>query len=140
MWVEALRSGEFEQGVGKLKDGDGKYCCLGVACEVAIRNGLYLTVEDFPNSSGGAACTKFDGQADELPLNAFLWFGLPDASPSIRPIHDFAQHETNGGPCGACAESLAEANDAGIPFTVIADLIEAQLIPEGGKYVFTVPR
>lgn len=30
-WLTALRSGEFKQGNGKLKDGD-EFCCLGVLC------------------------------------------------------------------------------------------------------------
>ena len=32
-WVRALRSGEYEQGRGRLRKGNGedaKYCCLGV--------------------------------------------------------------------------------------------------------------
>lgn len=29
-WVDAFRSGDYEQGYGQLKYGD-KYCCLGVA-------------------------------------------------------------------------------------------------------------
>lgn len=33
-WVEALRSGNYQQGRYSLKK-DGKYCCLGVLCEVA---------------------------------------------------------------------------------------------------------
>ena len=34
-WVEALRSGEYKQGVGCLYDSrHDKYCCLGVACKV----------------------------------------------------------------------------------------------------------
>jgi hypothetical protein len=32
-WVDALRSGEFRQGRRYLKR-DGKYCCLGVLCEI----------------------------------------------------------------------------------------------------------
>lgn len=32
-WVAALRSGEYEQITGSLKEPDG-YCCLGVLCEV----------------------------------------------------------------------------------------------------------
>jgi len=32
-WVKALRSGDFKQGRGKLRNGDG-YCCLGVLCQV----------------------------------------------------------------------------------------------------------
>lgn len=44
-WIEALRSGEFEQATGRLHwsdDGDA-YCCLGVACILAERNGAKLT-------------------------------------------------------------------------------------------------
>lgn len=32
-WVTALRSGEFSQGIDRLKNGD-EYCCLGVLCKV----------------------------------------------------------------------------------------------------------
>ena len=32
-WIEALRSGKYEQGQGKLNK-NGKFCCLGVLCEV----------------------------------------------------------------------------------------------------------
>lgn len=33
-WVEALRSGKYEQATSELTNGTG-YCCLGVACLVA---------------------------------------------------------------------------------------------------------
>ena len=33
-WIEALRSGEYQQGRRYLKKGDN-YCCLGVLCELA---------------------------------------------------------------------------------------------------------
>jgi hypothetical protein len=50
LWVEALESGEFEQGSGQLQirlslndkgetTDKATYCCLGVAIEVALRNG-----------------------------------------------------------------------------------------------------
>lgn len=32
-WLEALRSGNYEQGKGFLKNWD-KYCCLGVLCSI----------------------------------------------------------------------------------------------------------
>ena len=32
-WVDALRSGKYEQGKEILKR-DGKYCCLGVLCDI----------------------------------------------------------------------------------------------------------
>jgi len=32
-WIAALRSGEYQQTVGRLYDGRG-YCCLGVLCKI----------------------------------------------------------------------------------------------------------
>lgn len=32
-WIAALRSGKYPQGIGSLNR-DGRYCCLGVLCEV----------------------------------------------------------------------------------------------------------
>lgn len=34
-WVAALRSGNYKQGVGTLRSDSGKFCCLGVLCDVA---------------------------------------------------------------------------------------------------------
>lgn len=34
LWVDALRSGKFEQGQGRLKSHSNQFCCLGVLCEV----------------------------------------------------------------------------------------------------------
>lgn len=34
-WLKALRSGEYKQGQSELYNGEDKYCCLGVACDVA---------------------------------------------------------------------------------------------------------
>jgi hypothetical protein len=33
-WIEALRSGDYKQGRGWLRDKEGNYCCLGVLMEV----------------------------------------------------------------------------------------------------------
>lgn len=33
-WVDALRSGKYEQGRGELRSTDDTYCCLGVLCDV----------------------------------------------------------------------------------------------------------
>jgi hypothetical protein len=33
-WLEALRSGKYQQTTGELRGGD-KFCCLGVLCDVA---------------------------------------------------------------------------------------------------------
>lgn len=33
-WLEALRSGKYEQGQRCLKTNDNRFCCLGVLCDV----------------------------------------------------------------------------------------------------------
>lgn len=38
-WVDALRSGEYQQGKGKLRDHENRYCCLGVLADLAIKSG-----------------------------------------------------------------------------------------------------
>lgn len=40
-WVTALRSGDYIQGKSALQYG-GNYCCLGVLCEVMVKNGSDL--------------------------------------------------------------------------------------------------
>lgn len=32
-WIEALRSGDYKQGQGALRE-DDRFCCLGLACEI----------------------------------------------------------------------------------------------------------
>lgn len=58
LWIEALRSGEYKQGRGRLEDRAG-YCCLGVACKLFAPN--YTTGPDgflvgtIPWSTDGAS-------------------------------------------------------------------------------------
>jgi hypothetical protein len=70
-WAAALESGEFEQGYGSLNK-DGKFCCLGVACEVAIREGVPVKV-DVPYEGG--AC-HYDRDDALLPASVQAWLGL----------------------------------------------------------------
>jgi hypothetical protein len=107
-WVAALRSGEFKQAKEVLytePDADGKqsYCCLGVACVLAIREGVE---EGFPD----------DGYADwdqELPDSIRKWLGLSSRS-------GFLPDEI------AEQEHLIGLNDhAGYTFGQIADVIES---------------
>jgi hypothetical protein len=47
LWTDALESGEYEQGPGRLCSwrlpDPRKYCCLGVAVMVAYKNGFRIT-------------------------------------------------------------------------------------------------
>jgi hypothetical protein len=65
LWTDALRSDKYEQTTSKLKDPDG-YCCLGVACEVAVANGL-----DFDLEVAYAPENNLN-----LPRAVALWYGF----------------------------------------------------------------
>lgn len=34
-WLKALRSGEYAQGVGRLRTNKDEFCCLGVLCDIS---------------------------------------------------------------------------------------------------------
>lgn len=113
LWVAALRSGKYEQTHNRLRVND-KYCCLGVLCEVAIKQGLDL---DRVQSSTDSATWLYDGYDGYLPPKVLDWAGLPDRNPEVE-IKVGDNYRT----------SLADANDnLEYDFNQIADLIEANL-------------
>ncbi|RWL14841.1 MAG: hypothetical protein EOR57_31340 [Mesorhizobium sp.] len=61
LWVEALRSGRYEQTKSTLVDSRG-YCCLGVACVVAGKQDDEIS--DFTNLSDFKDVRKFFGIRD----------------------------------------------------------------------------
>lgn len=69
-WIDALRSGRFEQTTGYLNN-DGRFCCLGVACEVAVENGLKVKKDHF-----GSSIFSYDGESGILPKSVQNWLGM----------------------------------------------------------------
>lgn len=81
LWVQALESGRFHQGRERLKHvslGAYKYCCLGVACEVAIANGVAVT--ERVRETGAI---EFDGKIGYLPEEVQDWLGIPGEDPAL---------------------------------------------------------
>jgi len=82
--VEALRDGSWVQGRERLRNGGDEYCCLGVACEVAIANGCVVTVGQHDNGF-----YVYDGFSDFLPPSVREWYGFVSPDPAVgrlRPI------------------------------------------------------
>lgn len=77
LWVDALRSGRFEQAEGGLRQGK-QFCCLGVACEVAREEGLDLHVQH----EGGNGWS-YNGEVSTLPIEVVDWLGMRSANPWI---------------------------------------------------------
>lgn len=85
--VEALRSGKYRQTTHKLarydrKGRKKKYCCLGIACEVAYANGVPLK-----RVSTDSAVVYYDadnhGNTYTLPKAVRDWYGFEFFDPDL---------------------------------------------------------
>ena len=148
LWVDALRSGKYEQAHYQLfaadvvkDDGtlDGRFCCLGVACEVAIANevpGLKRTSASDVVEGYYSAGSKTDGlMASALPPEVVTWLGLEGADANDPIVKTYAPGE-NHGRNGLVAESdrLSILNDQyKWDFDRIADVIEKNWLTEEDK-------
>ncbi len=101
-WIAALRSGKFKQGRGQLQSDDG-FCCLGVACAIAVEQGVAVHVD--VDTQGD--CT-YDGEACYPPPSVQRYMGLACENPIIH---------------GTTLSSWNDSEEA--DFSAIADLIEA---------------
>ena len=134
LWIEALRSGQYDQTAGALKasyasdllshpDQDVKYCCLGVACEISGLGEWYndhTPVYQIRGEYTTDNCTT-------LPALVQAWLGLDNNNGShVRG----GQEQNPSGPNNFRSPiSLATLNDSGHTFDEIADIIESE--PEG---------
>jgi len=102
LWIDALRSGKYEQTTGYLKTGD-KYCCLGVLCD------LHAKEKDGAWYDNNYCC-----KSQTLPLEVVEWAGLEKNGTTVVV-------------CNAEYCNLIGANDNGCTFTQIADLIQNKI-------------
>jgi hypothetical protein len=120
-WVEALRSGEYKQGMGCLTtvadDGSEYNCCLGVACKLAVEAGVIKAPKGNRAYDGGVYYRDGDDvQSAILPDAVRAWLGLATT--------DSTFYREDG-----TQEKLTSLNDGGTSFERIATIIESN--PEG---------
>lgn len=98
LWANALKSGEYEQTTGTLRDKFG-YCCLGVACQIAIDNGCTVKVEQ--EVGEGDNCYHYDESEGNLPLSVIKWYGLEGEDPILKHINgeDISAVDLNDNHC-----------------------------------------
>jgi hypothetical protein len=104
LWIDALRSGDFPQGRGKLKNDKG-YCCLGVLEQIAANEGV----------------VEFNGERHYLSIEVVSWaeLGSTSAGPNTNPYVGDSDLQR--------AAYCGNLNDEGYDFAFIADRIEAHL-------------
>lgn len=96
-WLEALRSGKYEQGICYLQN-NGRFCCLGVLCDLMEPDGWQKREDE-------SRIVLHDGQQDFPALSIMERVGLLDIE----------------------AHALIDLNDGNESFTEIADYIETNL-------------
>jgi hypothetical protein len=111
LWVNALRSGDYEQGEGILTSDSAVklYCCLGVLCKVAVDNGVPVRVGE------GGERISYDDSASYLPISVMEWAGLDTCDPFLKD-NEGNEH---------CASSWNDIYRA--TFNDIATMIDANL-------------
>jgi len=79
--VNELLTTDKEQGPSYL-NANGRYCCLGIACEVAKANGCEVSTATF-TAATGTNITAYDEAHDVLPPSVMEWYGFTSSDPAI---------------------------------------------------------
>jgi len=110
LWADALDSGEYRQGTGRLRkmDDGESYCCLGVLCELHRRetkNGEWVhCLDDSWNYRDSSGCWS----GEQLTPLVREWAGLHTDSPEIPAAIPSEADEDDR----SVAELITELNDS----------------------------
>lgn len=137
-WADALTSGKFPQGKGRLRTVNDEYCCLGVLCELAADQGVVerMSPEEFEAKFGAkpdgwhyGTRSELDtqwGERSTLPLSVQKWAGLSSCNPDVDMPG--ANLKAGGYSKGVVPDeaTVAEFNDNGATFEQIAAALKAR--------------
>lgn len=139
-WIEALRSGKYEQGKDRLRVGN-RFCCLGVAVDLFDSKKWYHSDLCYTGYIEALALPEIVRKAYGLTdhLGSFEFNSLPK---TIQEKIEKTGREALAKRLAALPgnkydlyaqrpnlDSLVNMNDDGVPFDIIADVIEAE--PKG---------
>lgn len=112
LWINALPN--YKQGKQCLRDQDDKFCCLGVLCDIYVKETGKAEWEDNHYYNQNYIIL---GKGEHLPHEVVEWAGLDSENPSfIDPEHPEA--ESND------AVYLTNLNDKGYTFEEIKQVIK----------------
>lgn len=110
LWTTALESGEYTQGKGYLRksvDGEDEFCCLGVLCDIAIKDGLKLDTSTKSEDAETFTVHVYEGTTSALPSSVREHFGIGEYS-AVRSSYARMWDEEYGLSC----HRLITHNDA----------------------------
>lgn len=124
-WVDALRSGDYKQTEGTLQKDDA-FCCLGVLCDIAEKEGI-VKAQEADRSIAGSKLVGYQTEGagyweyDILPYSVARWAGLDQRNPTVTVSEPSNKEYT-------ATYILSDLNDDfKWDFSKIADVIEEQL-------------
>lgn len=126
-WLAELRDTEYpwKQRTGELMGSQDQACCLGVGCDIAVREGI---IPPWKHEWGR---WRVGAEAGFMPMEVYEWAGLPSGNPMVKwtapdgMVLDVQLSQLNDGSKFTYAGVVYD-----IPmhtFAQIADVIEAQL-------------
>jgi len=140
LWTAALREEGRKQAAGRLEFQSGAQCCLGVLCEVLVKNNLLnvkRVVQEYPYYDPEVTYVYVNEKGEEafgthtLPLGLAERVGLGDDTGLIPngKTYEYTQkaYDENDEEVDEISEAtcLAELNDSGqYDFRRIADIID----------------
>lgn len=129
LWLEALKSGKYKQGKGRLCKGGGEsgftHCCLGVLCELAVEHGI---VEKKVTYSYGCGVAYFKAIGEDEPhwTHKVLLDEVTDWAGLSSNVGNFTD-EGNKITVFVGHTSLASLNDSADNFDKVIEVIESGL-------------
>jgi hypothetical protein len=135
-WVERLNDPATKQGDGKLRGLGDDYCCLGVLCQLAVEAGIGKWE---PDITCYAYVVEDDQSTAFLVQRVIDWAGLPLNMADVLRVDSAKVAEDRvlteeeyakvswGSVSTPSGISLIGLNDQGVPFSIIAKLINKYL-------------
>lgn len=119
LWVDALDSGEYQQGIGQLKTIGNHFCCLGVLCDLHRKmtgegNWTEATLGHEPRYAPTAAKHP---SVSFLPQEVRDWAGIDEPLSSDQLFCNRTKLELD----------TSKLNDTGWTFNGIADYIRTNV-------------
>lgn len=94
IWINALRSGKYKQGISALRDKDNKFCCLGVLCDLYDKDrkakkkkSIKISAPKY-NGNKDMYCYVYGTTSDFLPQEVKRWAGMRSNKGSFELITD----------------------------------------------------